>query len=215
MKKILIVDDSRNIRITLKRCLEDDNFEVDYAMNGEEAIEKLTKEEFDLVFLDLKLPVMDGMEVLRKIRDMGNDVYVVIITAYGTVENAVEAMRLGAIDFIQKPFTPGEIRDILADIQMRERIEEGKITDKKEMIEFAKLCIQNHNYDKAEEYLNKVNQNMNPSAESLYLLGVIYEEKEDYEKAKDYYRKSLNLSPSFSRAEFNLNKLLDKEQSQQ
>jgi ActR/RegA family two-component response regulator len=144
---------------------------------------------------------------------MGNDVYVVIITAYGTVENAVEAMRLGAINFIQKPFTPGEIRDILAEIEIRERIEEGEITDKKEMIEFAKLCIQNHNYDKAEEYLNKVNQNMNPSAESLYLLGVIYEEKEDYEAAKDYYRKSLNFSPSFSRAEFNLNKLIDKEQS--
>jgi DNA-binding response OmpR family regulator len=109
-KKVLVVDDEKNIRLTIAMSLEKLDLEVDNAVNGEEALEKLHREDYQLVLLDLKLPGMDGVEVLRQLRGFNQKVKVLIITAHGTVENAVEAMKLGAVDVIQKPFTPDEIR---------------------------------------------------------------------------------------------------------
>ncbi len=108
--KVLVVDDEKNIRLTIAQSLEKLEVEVDNALNGEEALQKIRQDDYRLVLLDLKLPGMDGVEVLRKIRGLNKDLQVLIITAHGTIENAVETMKLGAIDFIQKPFTPDEIR---------------------------------------------------------------------------------------------------------
>ena len=90
------------------------DLEVDNAVNGEEALEKIRQQDYQLVLLDLKLPGIDGVEVLRQLREFNKRAKVLIITAHGTVENAVEAMKLGAVDFIQKPFTPDEIRGFVA-----------------------------------------------------------------------------------------------------
>jgi DNA-binding response OmpR family regulator len=108
--KLLVVDDEKNIRLTIAQSLEKLELEVDGAVNGEEALQKLKQDDYRLVLLDLKLPGMDGVEVLRRLRGFNQKIKVLIITAHGTVENAVEAMKLGAVDFIQKPFTPNEIR---------------------------------------------------------------------------------------------------------
>ncbi|HUZ17907.1 MAG TPA: response regulator, partial [Spirochaetia bacterium] len=97
-ERVLIVDDERNIRLTVGRALERLEVEVLEAVTGEEALETLRKERISLVLLDLKMPGIDGMEVLRRLRDGGNDVKVLIITAHGTIDNAVEAMKLGAVD---------------------------------------------------------------------------------------------------------------------
>jgi DNA-binding response OmpR family regulator len=113
-KKVLVVDDEKNIRLTVAMSLEKVDLEVDSAVNGEEALEKLRREDYQLVLLDLKLPGMDGVEVLRQLRGFNQKVKVLIITAHGTVENAVETMKLGAVDVIQKPFTPEEIRAFVA-----------------------------------------------------------------------------------------------------
>jgi DNA-binding response OmpR family regulator len=109
-RKVLVVDDEKNIRQAVALSLEKLDLEVDNAVDGEEALEKIRQQDFRLVLLDLKLPGMDGVEVLRQVRSFNQKVKVLIITAHGTVENAVEAMKLGAVDFIQKPFTPDEIR---------------------------------------------------------------------------------------------------------
>jgi DNA-binding NtrC family response regulator len=111
-KSILIIDDEKNIRMTLSRSLESPEMAVRTAVNGEEALEILGKEPSNLVFLDLKMPGMGGMETLRQIRTRWPAIRVIVITAFGTVDLAVEAMKLGAADFIQKPFSPGEIRDL-------------------------------------------------------------------------------------------------------
>jgi len=112
--RVLVVDDEKNIRLTIAQSLEKLGVEVDSAINGEEALQKIKQVDYRLVLLDLKLPDLHGVEVLRRIRELGKDIKVLIITAHGTVENAVEAMKLGAVDFIQKPFTPDEVRGFVA-----------------------------------------------------------------------------------------------------
>jgi len=103
---ILVVDDEKNIRLTLSQSLESLGVEIRTAVNGEEALQKLQEEDFSLILLDLKMPGMGGMEVLRRVRERWSKARVIIITAHGTIESAVEAMKLGAADFIQKTFQP-------------------------------------------------------------------------------------------------------------
>ncbi|RJR44350.1 MAG: response regulator [Desulfobacteraceae bacterium] len=117
---MLVVDDEKNIRLTLSQSLDSLGIEISTAVNGEEALRKLQEQEFSLIILDLRMPGMDGMEVLRHVRTRWPKTRVIVITAYGTVESAVEAMKLGADDFIQKPFTPAEIRELAMQVLERE-----------------------------------------------------------------------------------------------
>jgi DNA-binding NtrC family response regulator len=122
---ILIVDDEKNIRLTLARAVKPLEIPVQTAVNGEEALQKLQDTPCDLVFLDLKMPGMDGMEVLRRIRARWPFIPVAIVTGHGTIELAVEAMKLGAIDFIQKPFSPAEILEVARAVVPRNDRNEG------------------------------------------------------------------------------------------
>lgn len=103
MSKILVIDDERSIRNALKEILEYEKFEVDLAENGLEGLEKFNADGYDIVLCDIKMPEMDGIEVLEKIFDTGKDVQVIMISGHGNVENAVEAIKKGAYDFIEKP----------------------------------------------------------------------------------------------------------------
>ena len=100
---ILITDDERAIRNTLKEILEFEGYTVSTAESGQAALDILEKEEVSLVFLDIKMKGLDGLETLRKIRESGNDVPVVMISGHGTIEIAVEATKSGAFDFLEKP----------------------------------------------------------------------------------------------------------------
>ena len=103
-KRILIVDDEKTIRWSLGEALTNVGYEVDEAPNGAAGIKKFEEESADCVILDLKLPDMDGIRVLKKLKEADGDLPVVMMTAYGEVETAVEAIKSGAYDFIQKPF---------------------------------------------------------------------------------------------------------------
>jgi len=103
-KHILIVDDETNIRHSLQKVLEREGYSVRVAATAEEALELLKKRKFQVVLSDQKLPGMSGLDLLRKIKEMNPATEVVLITGYGTVETAVEAMKEGAYDFINKPF---------------------------------------------------------------------------------------------------------------
>ena len=101
--KILIVDDERAIRNSLKEILGDEGYDVDVAEDGPSALAKVDKEKFDVIFCDIKMPGMDGTEVLEKIMADGVDSAVVMISGHGDIETAVECIKKGAFDFIQKP----------------------------------------------------------------------------------------------------------------
>ena len=103
MSKILVIDDERSIRNTLKEILEFEKFEVEVAEDGIEGLEKLEKSSYDVVLCDIKMPRMDGIEVLEKIHAIDSDTTVVMISGHGTIDTAVEAIKKGAFDFISKP----------------------------------------------------------------------------------------------------------------
>ncbi len=103
MSKILIIDDEKVIRATLREILEYEKFEVAEAQDGEEGLAKLREEDFDLVLCDVKMPKMDGIEVLDQAKSMEKSPQFIMISAHGSIETAVEATKKGAFDFIPKP----------------------------------------------------------------------------------------------------------------
>lgn len=114
---ILVVDDTKNIRTLLKKCLETEGHAVVPADNGRTALELLQAQDFDLVFLDVKMPEFSGTEMLREARRRGIRTPVVMITAYATVRNAVECTNLGAVAYLQKPFTAEKVKAVLKEFQ--------------------------------------------------------------------------------------------------
>jgi len=107
--RILVVDDELSIRISLGDLLRRDGHQVDVAENAEKALEVLETQSFDLLMLDIKMPGMNGLEMLEKVVEEDPDAAVVMMTAYGSIDSAVKAMKLGAIDYVVKPFDPLEI----------------------------------------------------------------------------------------------------------
>lgn len=103
MKKILIIDDEKSIRKTLREILEYEKYQVDEAADGSEGLALIQKDKFDIVLCDIKMPKMDGIEVLDKIMQLSTDTPVVMISGHGNIETAVEAVKKGAFDFIAKP----------------------------------------------------------------------------------------------------------------
>lgn len=114
--RILVVDDELVVRDSLKEWLEDDGFYVEMAESGTEALDILAKDSFNLMLLDIKMPGMDGVEVLRRAKDLYPELTVVMMTAYATVETAVEAMKIGAHDYVMKPFDPDTPVPIVAQL---------------------------------------------------------------------------------------------------
>jgi DNA-binding NtrC family response regulator len=116
MKKILIIDDEEIVRMSCERALQVEGFQTAVASSGSEGLEILEKEPYDLVLLDLKMPDMDGMEVLGRIKSSWPDIYVIMISGYSTVDTAVQALRSGAVNFIQKPFDPNTLFSAIKEV---------------------------------------------------------------------------------------------------
>lgn len=112
-KQVLVVDDEPNLRRVLSAQLSRDGYDVHTAEDGAQALAVLAEHHIDLVITDLKMPGVDGMELLRRTLKLDAELPVVMITAHGTVDNAVEALKLGAFDYITKPFDQGEVRTIV------------------------------------------------------------------------------------------------------
>lgn len=130
--RILIVEDEKSMREVLKMLLEGEVYEVTTASDGLEGLSYVEKDIFDLVITDMKMPRVDGFEVLKKVKELSPDTVVLMITAFGTTEKAVEARKLGAYDFISKPFDIDEIRLIVKKaIEKKREREELEILRKK------------------------------------------------------------------------------------
>ena len=110
-KKLLIVDDQFGIRVLLNEVFEKDGYETMQASNGKQALKLVKDKEPDLILLDMKIPGMDGLEILREIKKMDVKSDVIMMTAYGELEMINEAMRLGALTHFAKPFDIDEVRD--------------------------------------------------------------------------------------------------------
>ena len=118
-KKVLVVDDEKLIVKGIRFSLEQDGMEVDCAYDGEEALSMAKEKEYDMILLDLMLPKMDGLEMVRRLREAGSRAYVIILTAYDSFAYAQTAIRLGAVDFLLKPFHDGDLENAVLALQKR------------------------------------------------------------------------------------------------
>lgn len=125
MKKILIVDDDAELRANLSEILKGADYHTDEASSGKEAIGKATAKDFDIMLLDLIMPKMNGIDVLTEMQRIKPKTKVIMITAFATVENAVDAIRKGASDYISKPFKIDDLLNTIRSVLEEARFEEG------------------------------------------------------------------------------------------
>jgi DNA-binding NtrC family response regulator len=123
--KLLVVDDEPSNRKILEQVLARQGYSVDTANDGSEALKKVDSFQPDLVLLDYMMPEVSGMDVLKELRKREEDIPVIMMTAYGTVERAVESMQEGAYDFITRPFKPEHIALVVRKALERQRLKRG------------------------------------------------------------------------------------------
>lgn len=111
--KILVIDDEPGMREGCRRILESENYQVIIAENGSQGLEVAKTDRVDMALIDLKMPGIDGLEVLKEIRQIDSEIIPIIVSGHGTIESAVEAMKAGAFDFISKPFAPEQLLTVI------------------------------------------------------------------------------------------------------
>ncbi len=198
---ILVVDDESHVRMTLKQVLEDAGYQVTTAESGAVALDHLDDHPCDLVLLDVRMPGLDGFEVLERLNEKRPELAVVIVTAHGTVDQAVEAVREGADNFVHKPFTPEQIRTVVAQA-LADAPEE---TDEAyaEHIEAARTGIREEDYEKARQHIHEAFAVDATRPEAFNLLGVIMQLRNEYQDAQRYYQSALSLQPGYDPAVYN------------
>jgi two-component system, NtrC family, response regulator AtoC len=160
-KRILIVDDEENLRHLLTVILRKEGYETETATNGAEALQKVLAGPFDQVLCDIRMPQMDGLTFLGELEKAGAKVSVIMMSAYGTVDTAIEAMKLGAYDYISKPFKPDEILLTLKKAEEREKLKKENDQLRREVHReygFEKIVTRNEKIKKVFEVIRKVAQ---------------------------------------------------------
>ena len=193
--RILVVDDERNIRKNLGMMLEAAGYAVDTAGNGEEALTKSKEQHYDIAFVDLQMPKMGGLELTRFLRGLSSTTAIVILTAYGSVANTVEAMKLGATDFLEKPFDPKAIQLLVEEILLRNQLGPGGLVE--DLLDLAQLARGRKAHDEARVYLKTAMVRDLTRPEPYYWLGVLCDQEGDTRQAAHYYSIALNVSPTF------------------
>jgi DNA-binding NtrC family response regulator len=205
--KILIIDDEVNIAKTIAATFSKTDYLVELIHDGKQGLQKLQSEAWDIVFLDIRLPGMDGMEILKEIYDHNMPVNIIMITAYGSIENAVQAMKYGAIDFVPKPLEPENLRDIVTKIIARKHLNEQNVIDYQEFIELAKQHIKQRDYHKANAAIKQAIAQKPESAEAYNLLGAVSEVLGDNIAAAQAYQMALKFDNHYQAAKENLNRI--------
>jgi DNA-binding NtrC family response regulator len=113
-KKVLVIDDEQIVLDSIRKILKEEDYEIDASLSGREGLDRAIKEQYDVVLTDIRMPDIGGMRVLRDIKRAKPSLPVVMITGYATVQSAVQAMKLGAMDYLEKPFTPERILEVVA-----------------------------------------------------------------------------------------------------
>jgi DNA-binding response OmpR family regulator len=197
--RILIIDDEPNTRLVFRTALEAAGHIVFDAPDGHRGLIRLLEFPADLVLLDLQMPRMGGMEVLSRLRDSGDDIPVVIVTAHGSIPNAVAAMKLGAIDFLTKPLAPADLLKVVDDV-LRRRFPAKAETRRTEgggplglELMRAKRALNRREFRQAEHLLQKAIDLLPESAEAHNLMGVLHEMLRENHAAYQSFRRALTI----------------------
>jgi len=214
-KRILIVDDEPNVRLSYRVTLETEGLAVCEADCATKALAQFASHEFDLAILDMRMPEMDGLDLLAEMRERGLMTPTVIITAYGDIPHAVRAMQLGAIDFLQKPLTPEALRNLVAEIFARHVTPSG--TEPKEplrddfptQLSEAKRLLNLQAFEPAWKHLGRALELNAQSPDALNLAGVYFEMQEDYDRARKLYGKAIKFGPYYEPAQQNMRRIFE------
>lgn len=137
MASILIVDDELVVCKSCKKILERSDHNVEYFLTGQEALKNIEEKKYEMVITDLKMPGINGMELLEIVKKKWEDVDVIMITGYAAVDTAVQAMKLGAYDYVPKPFTPEELQTVVSRVLEKRRIiEQERLAEERDLIRF-------------------------------------------------------------------------------
>ena len=210
--KILIVDDEPNVRLMYRSALEASGYEIFEAASGAKALEECLARQHDAAILDLRMPGgMDGLELLEEMHKLNINTPAVFITAFANVPNAVNAMKLGAIDFLQKPILPDQLRGIVKDVLLRhdpgEKISEPR--DFEYYLRCAKRAINLRDFAAAKRDLIKALE-LNPdSPQAFNLAGVMLEMRQEYDNAKHYYGQAIKIDRNFEPAQQNMRRIFE------
>lgn len=171
MKRVLVVDDTKNIRILLSTCLELRGYEVITADNGMEALNIINNlnENINLIFLDIRMPEISGTEVLKHIKDIRPNCPVVIMTAFATVKNAIECTKLGAVVYLQKPFSPERINLVLDEIENKDVSNKKEEENINNTLDMVRDLINLNDIEEAHNLLKK-SIGLDPYNKEIYLL---------------------------------------------
>jgi DNA-binding response OmpR family regulator len=221
--RVLVVDDEPNVRLVFRTALEAAGYTVAEAEDGEMAIDRLGVLPADLVLLDLQMPGMGGMEVLRLLREAHDHVPVVIVTAHGSIPDAVEAMKLGAIDFLSKPLRPETLRNVVGEvIQRHTAMGPEPISTRSSHpavatvsatavdLTAAKRALNHREFNRAHELLEEALELDPDSAEAQTLLGVLRESLGQDHAAYRAYKAALLVDPKYVPARDNLRRYCER-----
>ena len=209
--KIFLIDDERTIRLTFRLALETDGYEVREAATADEAMMSFKAEKYDLVVLDLRLGEDNGLNVLAEMRERGIQTPTLMITAYGSIRNAVRAMQLGAIDFLEKPIEPVELRKIVAEIigRHQKRLQPVELGSLEDFLREAKRLINLQSFDLAKSMVAEALRIDDRSPDAHNLRGVLYEIAGDYDGARKSYGQAIRLNSTHPAAQQNMRRLFD------
>jgi len=204
--KILVVDDDKNIRRTVSMTLESLDYFVHTAFDGKDAMVQLTGDKYDMIITDLKMPGMNGMELLEQAIAKYPEIKIVLISAHGTVDNAVDAMKLGAVDFLQKPFTPKELRNLVHNVLATEQIKGESISEYKASLKAALNSARKRDFDSAIAQTKQAIGTDPSNPQAFDFLGQLQETIGDFDSAIKNYRVAISLDPTYKSAKDNLDR---------
>jgi DNA-binding response OmpR family regulator len=222
MPTILIVDDEPNVRLVFRTALESAGYAVAEAGDGASAVDRQRAAPAGLILLDLHMPGLGGMEVLRRLRAAGDSTPVVIVTAHGSIPDAVAAMKLGAIDFLAKPLTPEALRAVVADVLDRHapiegegQVRPGRTTltaagQFAQDLRDAKRLLNHCEFDRAEASLRRALVVDPQSAEAHNLMGVLHESRNEHDDSYREYRAALKADGRFEPAQHNMRRYYER-----
>ena len=213
-RRILIVDDEPNVRLVFRTALESTGHELAAVEDGAKALEWLKSNNVDLILLDLQMPGMGGMEVLERLRGSGNGVPVIIVTAHGSIPDAVAAIKLGAIDFLAKPLTPDALRKAAIDVLGRDvaPVAEPLTVDTQfaTNLRQAKQSINRRRFDEADVFLRQAIGLDPRSAEVHNLMGVLHESRGDRDESYAAYKAALKADRNYEPARNNMQRYYER-----
>ena len=203
--KILVVDDDKNIRTTVSMALKTLDYFVHTAFDGKDAMVQLTGDKYDMIITDLKMPGMNGMELLEQAIAKYPEIKIVLISAHGTVDNAVEAMKLGAVDFLQKPFTPKELRNLVYNVLETESTE-AESSEYKASLKSARNFARQRDFSNAIAQTKKAIGSDPSNPDAFDFLGQLQETLGDFDSAIKNYRVAISLDPTYQPAKDHLDR---------